>query len=65
VLDVLAAAVLEDHALDPLPLKQETQRQPRRPGADDPYLGALSDGRRSVRLQEREIFALLPIRDVS
>jgi hypothetical protein len=35
VLDVLAAAVLEDDALDSLHLEQPRERQPRGPGADD------------------------------
>ena len=40
LLDVLATAVLQDHALDSLALEQEAERQPGRPGADDPHLGA-------------------------
>ena len=41
VLDVVAAAVLEDDALDPFPLEQACERQPRRPGADDAHLRPL------------------------
>jgi hypothetical protein len=34
-LDILAAAVFEDHALDPLQVKEVRQHQPRGPGTDD------------------------------
>ena len=39
VLDVLAAAVLEHDAVDPRPVEQQREREPRRPGPDDPDLG--------------------------
>ena len=39
-LDVVAAARLEDHRVDPLPVQQMPERQPRRAGTDDPDLGA-------------------------
>ncbi len=38
-LDVLPAAVLEDHGLDPRAVQQPAEREPRRTGADDPDLG--------------------------
>ena len=38
VLDVVAAAALEDHGLDAGPLEQPAERQPGRAGADDPDL---------------------------
>ena len=37
-LDVLAAAVLEDHVLDPLAVEEMAEREPRRAGADDAHL---------------------------
>ena len=39
-LDVLAAAALEDHRVDPLAVEQLGERQARRTGADDPDLRA-------------------------
>src|SRR5207237_8179198 len=40
VLDVVAAAVLEHHGLDPLPLEQPRERQACRAGPDDADLRA-------------------------
>ena len=37
-LDVLAAPALQDHRVDPVQVEQLRQREPRRPGADDPDL---------------------------
>ena len=39
-LDVVAAAVLDDHALDPVAREQQREHQPSGTGADDPDLGS-------------------------
>jgi len=44
VLDVLAAAVLQDDRLDSLELEQARERQPGRAGADDPDLRSRQNG---------------------
>ena len=46
-LDVLVAAVLEDHRVDPLAVEELTEREPRGTGADDPDLGAAHAAGRS------------------
>jgi hypothetical protein len=52
-LHVLAAAVLEDHALDPGALEQVRERQSRGARADDADLGARHLGRRLMRCAPR------------
>ena len=47
VLDVVASPVLEDDRIDPRPVQQVCERQPGRPGADDPDLCAQPPHRRS------------------
>ena len=49
VLDVFAAAVLEDDALDPRDLEQPREREPGRAGADDPDLRPHSPSLRRAR----------------
>ena len=44
-LDVLAAARLEDHRVDPLAMEEVTEREARGTGADDPDLRAAHAGR--------------------
>ena len=51
-LDVVAAARLEDHRVDPRDVEQVPERQPGRAGADDPDLGA-GHGRRAALEQRR------------
>ena len=48
LLDVFAGPVLEHHALDPLALEQQRQRQPRRTGTDDADLGSHGVTRASI-----------------
>ncbi len=46
--DVFARPVLEHHALDPLALEEQRQRQPRRTGTDDSDLGSHGVTRESI-----------------